>query len=199
MAGDELGLIAQGPEPLGDGIEQLLMVAAGKICPPDRALEQHIADQRQMAGGMVEDNMAGCVARAMIDIEHQPPDCHLIALHQPAIGGEGFAAAEAIAQTILFIIVDDGLVADMRAFDGYAQFFSQNAGLAAMVEMAVGDEQFLNLHTKIARGRLKIVQIPAGVDKSPFHRLGAPQKGAILLQRGDGDDAALQTARLKSL
>src|SRR3546814_4485824 len=36
--------------------------------------------------------------------------------------------------------------------------------------------------------RLQFRQIAAGIDEGALHRLGAPQQGAILLERGDGDD-----------
>src|SRR6185503_11438172 len=40
VAGDEGRLVAHRPQPLGDGGDQLLLVAVRKVPPPDRALEQ---------------------------------------------------------------------------------------------------------------------------------------------------------------
>ena len=88
VAGDEGGVVAQRPEPPGDRVDQVLMVAHREIGAADRALEQDVADDRELRGGMVEDDMAGRVAGAMIDVEGQLADRHLIAIDQPAVGFE---------------------------------------------------------------------------------------------------------------
>ena len=61
MARDEVRVAAHRPESLRDGIEQLLGIAAGEIGAADRTLEQHVADQRQLRFGVVEDDVAGGV------------------------------------------------------------------------------------------------------------------------------------------
>ena len=42
----------------------------------------------------------------------------------------------------------------MRAFNRHAQFFGEDACLAAMVEMAVGDEQLFDRHALFGSGGL---------------------------------------------
>src|SRR6476620_3657287 len=80
MSRDEGGVVAHRPQLLGDRADQLLLVAARKIPPPDRALEQDVADRREVRGRMVEHDMAGGVARAMAHIEGQIADGHLVAV-----------------------------------------------------------------------------------------------------------------------
>ena len=59
------------PEPPGDRVDQILVVAHREVGAADRALEQHVADDGELRGGMVEDDMAGRVAGAVIDVEGQ--------------------------------------------------------------------------------------------------------------------------------
>src|SRR3546814_4143007 len=60
--------------------------------------------------------------------------------------------------------------------------------LAAMIDMAVGEQDLLDRDAMMRGRRLQFRQIAAGIDEGALHRLGAPQQGAILLERGDGDD-----------
>ena len=61
------------------------MVAHREIGAADRALEQDIADDRQLRCRVMEHDMAGRVARAMVDIEDQLPHGNLVAVRQPAV------------------------------------------------------------------------------------------------------------------
>ena len=64
-----------------------------------------------------------------------------------------------------------------------------------MIDMAVGDEQFLDSHAMLLRHRQQPVDIAARIGKGAAHSLGAPEQGAILLQRGDRDDDRLERWR----
>ena len=61
-----------------------------------------------------------------------------------------------------------------------------------MVDVAVGEQDLLDRHAGLGRRRLQPVEVAAGIDERAAHRLGAPQQGAILLQRGDRDDRRLE-------
>ena len=76
----------------------------------------------------------------------------------------------------------------MRAFDRYTQFLGHHAGLAAVVDMAMGQQDFLDRRPGLRRGGLQFVEVAARIDKGSGHRLGAPQQGAILLKRRDRND-----------
>ena len=79
MARDKIRLASQRPQPCDDGIEQILMVTHREISATDRALKQHIADHCDTRWRVVEHNMAGGVAGAVIHIERQIADGHRIA------------------------------------------------------------------------------------------------------------------------
>ena len=129
----------------------MLLITAGEVPAADRALEQHVADQSELGLGMVEDDVAGRVAGAMADIEGQVADRDLIAVDQIAIGFER-AAVDAVFLAILLEPVDPEQIVLVRAFDRHAEFLGEHAGLAAMVDMAVGHQDFFDGHASLLRG-----------------------------------------------
>ena len=58
VAGDEGGVVAQGPELFADGADQGVMIAAGRIRTADGALKQHIADKGHFVFGAMKNDMA---------------------------------------------------------------------------------------------------------------------------------------------
>src|SRR3546814_9881728 len=58
--------LAQGPERLDHGAQPRLVIAEREIGAADRAREQHVADQRQLRGRVMEDDVAGGVAGRVI-------------------------------------------------------------------------------------------------------------------------------------
>ena len=48
MAGNERHVIAKRPQLRDDGIDELVMIAAWEIGPPDRALEEDIANRCEL-------------------------------------------------------------------------------------------------------------------------------------------------------
>jgi hypothetical protein len=61
-----------------------------------------------------------------------------------------------------------------------------------MVDMAMGEDDLLDLDLVLRRGRLQPVEIAARIDDRPAHRPGAPEKGGILLERGHRHDDGLE-------
>ena len=195
VAGDEHGFAAQGPEFLGDGVNEVGVVAPRKVCPADGALEQHIADNRQLGGGVMKDNMARRMARTMDDIEYERADGHLVAVRQPAIGREGVGAGDAVSSAFGGGLVDPELVVWVRAFDGHTQIGGEHAGHAAMIDMAMGDEQFFDGDALFGGHGFEALKVAAGVCERAAHGFGAPDQRAILLQRGHGQDDGLEGRR----
>lgn len=65
MAWDEDGVVAVGPQALRDAVQELLVVAAGKIGAAHAAGKQHITYKRSVQLFGVEDYMPGRVAWAV--------------------------------------------------------------------------------------------------------------------------------------
>ena len=73
----------------------------------------------------------------------------------------------------------------------YVKIARQYAGLPAMVDMAMGHEQFLDRHALLLRRTLEHRQVATRIDKGTPHRLRTPEQGAILLKRRDRDQHGL--------
>src|SRR5690349_5927719 len=80
----------------------------------DGALEQDVADKREIRFGMVEDDVAGRVAGAMADVQREIADGHLVTVGEPARRLER-AANDAVARTVLAEAFDPEPVFFMRS------------------------------------------------------------------------------------
>ncbi len=128
--------------------------------------------------------MAGGMPRTVDHVQGQRADRHNVAIVQPAIGFEN-PAIDAIFAALCAQLIDPETVIFMRPFDWQSQFIGQYPGFPAMVDMAVGDEDFFKLHPRLRHRGFQLVQIAAGVNQRGLIRRRAPKKRAILLQRGD--------------
>ena len=98
-------------------------------------------------------------------------------------------AGDAILPAILFQTRDPEAVRLVRTLDRDAKLLGKRPRLAAMVDMAVGEDDLLDSSRRaVRRRRLQPRQIAAGIDERPLHRGGAPEQGAVLLKRSDGHD-----------
>src|SRR5205809_1093779 len=61
-----------------------------------------------------------------------------------------------------------------------------------MVDMAVRKQDLLDRDSRLLSRGLQARQVGARVDEGAAHRRRAPQQGAILLQRRDGQDCRLE-------
>lgn len=72
-------IVAQGKQFLANGVDQLLVVAARKVCTADGAPEDHIPHDGKMEFWMVKNDMAPGMPRTMIDSEGLLADGNRIA------------------------------------------------------------------------------------------------------------------------
>ena len=103
---------------------------------------------------------------AVIDVERQLADGHLVALFQPAVGLE-HATVDAVFAPVLLQPADPEAVGFVRPLDRHAKLFRERTGLAAMIDMAVGDQNLLDGHAVLRRRRLETRQIAARIDADP--------------------------------
>src|SRR5204863_4465094 len=97
VAWDKAHVIAQRPQALGDGRQQLLVIAARKIGAADRAAEQYIPHKRHLYSGMEEHDVPGCMPGAMSHPEGRLSYLHLVALREVAIRDAGLARPAKLA------------------------------------------------------------------------------------------------------
>ena len=139
----------------------------------------------------MEDDMTRRMAGAMIDVQHELAHRHHVAIGQPARGLER-AAGDSVFAPVLGELVDPEAIRLVRTLDGDAIILRERGGPAAMIDMAVGDEQLLDGHAMLRRRRLQPRQIAARIDERAAHRRRTPDERAILLERGHGHDHGAQ-------
>ena len=114
-------------------------------------------------------------------VEHEVAHPHRLAIVQPAVRLERLAF-HAIFAAILLQLRDPEAVRLLRTLDRHTQLRRQYPRLPAMIDMAVGDQDLLNLHALLLR---------RGVDQLPGH--GLQPAGRIALARiGQGQPRLLQ-------
>jgi|GEM_PF-3024316 len=191
MAWNEGGIRTERPEALGDRGDEIGVVAPGKIGPSDRALKQHVPHDREIRFGMMEYDVPRRVARTVPDIEDQLADRDLITINEPAIGLE-WLAGNAKAVSGLAKLLDPEPVILVWSLDLHAKLPRQLGRTAAMIDVAMRYEQFLDGDSMLRSRGLETIEIATGIDERAQLCSGAPKQGAILLERRDGDDHRLQ-------
>ena len=139
----------------------------------------------------VENHMARRVTRRVPDIQREIADRNRVAFDQPAIRLER-NAGNAIVAPILIESRNPETICLMRAFNGHAKLIGQRLGLAAMINMAVGQDDLLHRHAMLRRRRLQPRKITARINKGTAHCRGAPDQGAVLLKRSDRHNRGTQ-------
>src|SRR5207302_928435 len=120
-------------------------------------------------------------------VEGEVADGRLIAVGEPTRGLE-WLAGNAVLGTVLGQPVDPVDVGLVRPLDWDAKLLGKYAGAAAMIDVAVRQQDLLDRHSRLRHRRLEPRQVAAGIDEGAAHRRGAPQQGAILLQRRHWND-----------
>src|SRR5581483_9480211 len=116
-AGDEAHVVAERKEALADGGDERLVVAAWKIAAADRAFEENVAHGGELRGPVEEDDVAGRMPGAMIDLEDELPDRGGVALTEPAVGRELAQRREAVLRAMRRQLFDPEAVGLVRALD----------------------------------------------------------------------------------
>ena len=75
---------------------------------------------------------------------------------------------------------------------GAGQRLAQLRGTPGVVDMAMGQQDALDVQAEFGDGAEDVRDVAAGVDHEGGLGLVVPDQGAILLQRGDWDDGRLQ-------
>ena len=102
-------------------------------------------------------------------------------------------------------VCQDGLL-DLRAVDGSAGRLGDGCDGADVVEVAVGDEDGLQLHAQRVDGLQQALGLIAGVDDDRARGLAGVAVGvgthahdvAVLLHRADGEGADVEAAHLEA-
>ena len=94
MPGYETDIVAQREEFFTDRIEQVLVIAAGKVGTANGAAEQDIADDGKALVGGEKNHVPGSMARGVYHLQFMLAYPDRIAIFQPAVRLEYFGSPE---------------------------------------------------------------------------------------------------------
>ena len=86
MSADDRNVVPQRQKLSLIELQQLPVIASGKIAAADRTGEQHIADDRQTLHRIEKDDASRRMSGTMQDVECQLADVDLISVLQPSVG-----------------------------------------------------------------------------------------------------------------
>ena len=133
---------------------QRRVVAAREVGAADRASEQHVADERDAArAALREHDVAGRVAGAVVHVERELADADRVALLEPAVRREGTRAGHPEHRRLARELLDPERVLALRSFDRHAGALRQLRHAAAVVDVAVRDEDLLERRRRCVRAR----------------------------------------------
>jgi len=140
---------------------------------------------------MVKNNVAGRVAGAVMNVKGQIPDAYGVLVLEPAVGLERLTA-EAPATAVLRKLRDPVSIRFVWPFDRYPQLFRQHTGFAAVIDVAMSQQDFFDPYAGLFGSRFEPLKIAAWINEGSPQRAGAPQQTTILLERGDRRDRRAQ-------
>ena len=184
-------VVSQRPEFLGDGRDQLGVIAAREVRASDRAPEHDIAYEGDFRLLLEEDDVARCVAWAMPNAQRDLADLDLVSIRQPAVRGACFAL-KSVSATVLRQPLEKKLVLRVRALDRYAELSRQGGGPSGVIQMAVGQQNLFNFNLLRGNCCFEARDVAAGIDERCPAGPGAPNNRAVLSKRRDRKDGRLQ-------
>src|SRR3954452_9843452 len=140
---------------------------------------------------MMEHDMPGRMAGTVAYVEGQFANGDLVAVDEPPCRFERLTG-DSIFRAVLREAVDPEAVFLVRSLDLDSELLREDAGAAAMVDVAVGQQDLLDGDVGLLGRGLEAREVAARIDECCPHSPGAPQKRAILVERRDRDDRCAQ-------
>ena len=177
---------------MGDAGYELGVVALGKVAAAYGACKEYVAYKGVGDCWGVVDDVPWGVPGAVVYLQGFLPDLYGVAIGKPARGGEGVRGCKAVVGCDLGQGLYPELVGCVRADDGDVFLLCQLGCAAAVVYMAVGDEDLLQRNALLLRKLCDAFQLAARVYYGALHGLVAPDDGGVLGKCGDGYGVVVQ-------
>lgn len=132
--------------------------------------------------------MSRGVAWTVIHLGLGIADRHSVPVRKPAVRLEDLDRVKLEAHALRVELRDPELILALRSFNRYSERARKHRGSPAMIDVAVGQQDFFDGHTEFGRGRLDAIQITTRVDDRGAFRGFADGDRAVLLERSHGDD-----------
>ena len=195
MTGNELDIVAEREQLFLDRGNQRGMIAAREIGTPDRSLEKHVANLRELAVSVKKHDMPRRMPRAMQNSQFDLAETHAVAVLQPARRDEGGACGKAEHATLLRHALNPERIVGMRSLDRYSRLLGQGGGPAGMIDVAMRDQHLAQGQAFGGQHGQDPVNIASGIDNGGLAGFFAPEHGAVLLERRDGKNAVTHGIR----
>jgi hypothetical protein len=135
-----------------------------------------------------EHHVAGRVAGAVVDLERLVAEPDGVAVVQPLVGLERFGGREAEALTLRRQLLDPEALVFLRADDRHAVVRRERLRARAVIDVAVREQHFLELHVLPRDLLFDAFEIAAGIDDGGAAGLFADEQRAVLLERRDRNE-----------
>ena len=136
--------------------------------------------------------MARCVARGVQHFQGFIAHRYRVSVFQPAIGREHLRCWKAEHLRLHGQALNPEMIFFVRSFNRQPGGFGQLRCTAGVVNVGVGEQDFLQCNALSFHRRPNAVQVPARVHDCCFVGFGTPEQGAVLFKGGDGNHTVLQ-------
>lgn len=188
MTGNEGHIIAKRQQFFVDGSQQGIVIALGEVRASDGPSEQYIADERQPATPVEEDDMPGGMTGAMDHFKLDLAEGHPVAIFEPAIRRESGSLGKTEQAALLREGLQPECIFTLGAFDGYAEVVCELGSRPYMVEVAMREQYTLDCDCVFAHALQKEVDITARIDQRAATGFLTPNNRTILLKWGNRDN-----------
>ena len=123
------------------------------------------------------------MSRAMENFKSMPADLDMIALVEPAVWLDVAGARDPVDFSLRFETLKQHAIGAVGTFDFDIQFGAQIVRAAGVIDVAVGQQNFLNPCARLGNCALDDIEIPAWIDNGASLAHLIPNDRAILLER----------------
>ena len=186
VAGEHFGFVGQGQQAGLDGVDDLAGVAAGQVSAADAAGKERVAGDEQLERGKVEADGALGVAGRVQNLCREAFEADDEAVGEILVGRGGFRGGRAEPAGLSVHYLELGQVVLVHE-DGCAGEALELEGAAYVVNVAVGDEDLLELEAELSEAALDAADLFAGIDDDGFAGFLVAEDGAVALEWTDGE------------
>ena len=186
VAGEHFGFIGQGQQAGLDGVDDLAGVAAGQVSAADAAGKESVAGDEQLEWREMEADGALGVAGGVEDLGREGFQADDEAVGEILVGRGGFRGGRAEPAGLSVHYLELGQVVLVHE-DGCAGEALELEGAAYVVNVAVGDEDLLELEAELSEAALDAADLFAGIDDDGFAGFLVAEDGAVALEWTDGE------------
>jgi hypothetical protein len=184
VARDDFGAVGEGEQARLDGVEDLVVVAAGQVGPSNAAGKEGIAGEDHFQGFEVKADGALGVAGRVNDLGGVVFEAYAAAIGEGFVGRGSFRSGNADPCGLFGHDLEKGKIVFVEE-DGSAGEGFELEGSADVVDVGVGDENLLQGQAVGFKALVNAGDLVAGVDDDSFASFFVAEKSAIALQRAD--------------